>query len=328
LCELLSTLIKTIHGNFQTCASPESFLARATSIVGAEQYVQKVVLVGASNLRSSAVHFSSAGYDVQDLTVPGWVASPENIEKMKAKVEETSSDSNTVFIFDLLGNSAYRFEQYDGTQSLPFRVNNRFHLAGNVVTCALPTFKKLVDGVLPIIAGKRDGIGLIVPPLPRYLFVGCCGQKEHCQNVSDPNHARKMLSDIIGLRSSLKKLVINSGLTNVRVLDTCCVTSCAGTANTESRLCALRDVMAPDGVHYLSDGYANFVSQCASAAAASFTKTDVSRTNQSQTKHFWRGFRSSIGAKTAVHGSGNRATFARGSKRGRPGRHFHPYKRN
>jgi hypothetical protein len=106
LCELLSTLIKTIHGNFQTCASPESFLARATSMVGAEQYVQKVVLVGASNLRSSACHFSSAGYDVQDLTVPGWVASPENIEKMKAKVEETNSDSNTVFVFDLFGNSA------------------------------------------------------------------------------------------------------------------------------------------------------------------------------------------------------------------------------
>jgi hypothetical protein len=65
-------------------------------MVGAEQYGQKVVLVGASNLRSSACHFSSAGYDVQDLTVPGWVASPENIEKMKAKVEETKSDSNTV----------------------------------------------------------------------------------------------------------------------------------------------------------------------------------------------------------------------------------------
>jgi hypothetical protein len=147
--------------------------------------------------------------------------------------------------------------------------------------------------------------------------------------VSKESTVRMFLIQItLGLRSSLKKFVINSGLTNVRVLDTCCVTSCAGTANTESRLNALRDVMAPDGVHYLSEGYANLVAQCASAAAASITKFEVIKTNTSQTKHFWRGFRSSNGAKTAVHGNGSRASFARGSKRGRPGRQFHPYRRN
>jgi hypothetical protein len=52
-------------------------------MVGAKLYGRRVVLVGASNLRSSASHFGSAGFDVQDLTVPGWVASPENIEKLK-----------------------------------------------------------------------------------------------------------------------------------------------------------------------------------------------------------------------------------------------------
>jgi hypothetical protein len=167
-----------------------------------------------------------------------------------------------------------------------------------------------------------------VPPLPRYLFAGCCDQREHCQNVSDPNHPRKLLSNIISLQNSLKKFVINSGLTNVRVLDTCCVTSCAGTANTESRLNALRDVMAPDGVHYLSEGYVNLVAGCVSAVDASITKLEVTKTNTSQTKHFWRGFRSSNRAKIVVHGNSSRASFVRGSKRGKPGRHFHPYRRN
>ncbi len=54
---------------------------------------QKDVLVGVSNLRNSAGHFSSAGFDVQDVAVPGWVASPENIENMKAKVAGIDADS-------------------------------------------------------------------------------------------------------------------------------------------------------------------------------------------------------------------------------------------
>jgi hypothetical protein len=295
-----------------------------TSMVGAEPYGRKVVLVGASNLRSSACHFSLAGFDVQHLTVPGRVASPENITKLKTKVEEIKTDSNTVFVFDLFGNSAYRFEQFDGTKSLPFRTNNKFHLAGNVVTCALPTFKKLVDGVLPIIAGKRDAVGLIVPPLPRYLFAGCCDQKEHCQNISDPNHPRKLHSDIISLRNSLKKLISNSGLVNVRVLDSCCVTSCDGTANTELRLNALRDVMAADGVHYLTEGYVNLVAGCVSAVDALINKTEVAKTNTCQPKHFWRGFCSVNGAKLVVRGNSSRGSFTSGFKRGRPRRQFHP----
>jgi hypothetical protein len=57
---------------------------------------------------------------VIDLTIPGWIASPENIEKMIKKVSTVEENTSNVFVFDLFGNSAYRFEQFDGTQSLPY----------------------------------------------------------------------------------------------------------------------------------------------------------------------------------------------------------------
>jgi hypothetical protein len=94
-------------------------------MVSAENCGQKVVLVGASNLKNSASHFSSSGYDVIDLTIPGWIASPENIEKMIKKVSTVEENTSNVFVFDLFGNSAYRFEQFDGTQSLPYKVGNK-----------------------------------------------------------------------------------------------------------------------------------------------------------------------------------------------------------
>ncbi len=85
-------------------------------MVGTEKCKQKVVLVGSSNLRNSASHFSSAGYEVVDYTEPGWVASPDNIKKMAEKINSGGVEGNHIFVFDLFGNSAFRFEQYDGTQ--------------------------------------------------------------------------------------------------------------------------------------------------------------------------------------------------------------------
>ncbi len=101
----------------------------------------------------------------------------------------------------------------------------------------------------------------------------------------------------------------NSGRVNVRVLDSCCVTNCGGTANTELRPSALRDVMATDGVHYLSEGYFNLVAGCASAMDVTVSKNEAAKANTSQTKHFWRGFRSVNGAKICVRGITSRGKF-------------------
>jgi hypothetical protein len=294
-------------------------------MVSAENCGQKVVLVGASNLKNSASHFSSSGYDVVDLTIPGWIASPENIEKMLKKVSTVEENTSNFFVFDLFGNSAYRFEQFDGTQSLPYKVGNKYHLAGNVVVCVPSTFKKLVEGVAPLIEAKKSSVGLIVPPLPRYLFAGCCEQKDHCKNVSEQNHPRKLLSDIIGMRNSLKKQVIGCGINNVWVLDACCVTGCKNTANIEQRLLSLKTVMASDNVHYLSDGYANLVENCTAALRARDTAETVTKSSSIASQFFWRGFRSPIGAKTTAMMPGARGM---GSARGRHGKTFHPYRRN
>jgi hypothetical protein len=297
LSKLLNTLINTIHRNFQSCARPEIFLVRTTPMVSAENCGQRVVLVGASNLKNSASHFSSSGYDVRDLTISGWIASPENIENMIKKISTIEESSGNIFVFDLFGNSAYRFEQFDGTQSLPYKVGNKYHLAGNVVTCMPTTFKKFVEGIILLLEAKKSSVGLIIPPLPRYLFAGFCEQKDHCKNVSEQNHPRKMLTDIIGLRNSLKKLVTGSGIANVRVLDACCVTGCKSTANIEQRLIGLKSVMVSDNVHYLSEGYANLVENCTAALQAQGMAEMAAKSNNKASQFFWRGFRSPVGAK-------------------------------
>jgi hypothetical protein len=49
-------------------------------------------------------------------------------------------------------------------------------------------------------------------------------------------------------------------ISNFRVLDTCCTTGCISTANTPSRISALRQVTAKNGVHFVTAGYKHLTS--------------------------------------------------------------------
>jgi hypothetical protein len=94
-------------------------------------------------------HFADSSMQFEDVTSPGWTASAENIEKLRNTVE-TESMSAAGLVFDILGNSSVRYEQFDGTTSLPFYSDGKYHLGGKVVITPTDVFKKVVNNVLPI----------------------------------------------------------------------------------------------------------------------------------------------------------------------------------
>jgi hypothetical protein len=162
--ELLDSLLHYIFKNFRACSSPVMFLARVdvnTDI--SENPEKKVFLFGARNLRQSLSHFVDSELKFEHHTVPGWMATQENITLLKKMVEDRASDC-AAFVFDLFGNSSVRFEQYDGTTALPFRSDGIFHLGGKIVTTPLDIFKKIVVNVIPILKAKGAKPCVIIPP--------------------------------------------------------------------------------------------------------------------------------------------------------------------
>ncbi len=129
----------------------------------------------------------------------GWTPCPENVRKMAATVEEKATNS-AAFVFDLLGNSSVRFEQFDGTTSLPFKSNGKYHLAGKVVTTPPEIFKKVVQKIPPIIQAKGNKPCIVMPPLPRYLFAGCCSDSGHCTNANDSDYQSLLMSGFVRLK--------------------------------------------------------------------------------------------------------------------------------
>jgi hypothetical protein len=207
---------------------------------------------------------------------------------------------------------------------LPFKSQGRFHLGGKVVVSPPDIFKKTVSAIVPILLEKKDIPCVIVPPIPRYLFSRCCSDTGHCTNANDSDFCEKLLTGFLQQRNDLIKNLVAAGITNFKVLDACCTTAGATTANTKTRITDLRGVTARDGVHFVAAGYRNLAARsqvciCALLSAPSRpVKPSVS---------FWRGFKSPVGSKRA------RSAPVPSSRRrggGRPFRHrgFHPYRKN
>ncbi len=71
---------------------------------------------------------------------------------------------------------------------------------------------ELFDLIFPVLAVHPDATKIILPPPPRYLFMGGCANTSHAENIRSPGHAQEMLEKIIHLRSQPKKHVIASSL--------------------------------------------------------------------------------------------------------------------
>jgi hypothetical protein len=85
-------------------------------------------------------------------------------------------------------------------------------MQGPVTVCSDVTFKRLVQIIMPII-GDAAGLGkLFIPPLPRYVFGGCCTKQDHCTNTSEPQHARDMLKKVEHLRSLYETELAKQGV--------------------------------------------------------------------------------------------------------------------
>jgi hypothetical protein len=320
LGELVRTLIHTVNRDFQSCSNPEDFLVRESMAEEPDTGAQKVILLGASNLGHCADHLRKLGISVIDLTKPGWIATPDKVSALLEKLNSIPCNNGDRLVLDLYGNLSYRFEQFDGTLSLPYKSDGRSHLAGNVVACPMPVFKKIVESTSSLFTSKRQCSIVVVPPLPRYLYGGCCNLAGHCSNVTKQEHAGKLLGEVTGLRNCLKKHIAGLGIANCRVLDTCCVTRCIPTADLQTRVSALKEVTAKDHIHFRAEGYANIVKHILSAQST----TQIVPTQQIEAKrYYWRGFRSSVGANSLVGTLRN----ARGHYKAHRTVHHHPYRR-
>jgi hypothetical protein len=218
--ELIWILMATLKQNFGTVFSPDHLVPRATT-KGQDPRVlnNHIVVLGASNAKRLVPVLEGLGFTVTDLSRPGWLATDENIAALIQELQRLKLPPGFAVLMDLLGNATFRFEQFDGSTSLPYKDIKGWHYAGKITVCPDNNFKSILSALSPIFMSAQSNLKVIIPPMPRYLTGGCCANPGHGTNVHEEGYGIAMLDKLTYLRGQMKKKLKDLGVRNYWLLD-------------------------------------------------------------------------------------------------------------
>ena len=181
--ELLRALLTALSSHLMVDCNPGASPVRMSENKQCgKDLTRTVLMIGASNMRRCLPYLASLGYKTVDLTHIGWDGSDAAIVRLRAELEKVSGFKNATLVFDLLTCTSYRFIQVDGGLVLPVKIGACFHLLGKVALCDDKMMKADVAKIQPVLSSV-SGPKVILPPLPRFVTGGCCGEPTLAHNV-------------------------------------------------------------------------------------------------------------------------------------------------
>ena len=172
---------------------------------------------------------------------------------------------------------------------------------------------------MPLLLGL---IKMVIPPILRFVFGGCCASKHHTTNTSAPDHPAKMLAEHIRQWHTITKALVDSHTTHFRVTDILGIFSAQHDSLTKKarKICTFTH---KDNVHLTPAGYrqlseeivldCNIISSKQQSSAKQLRSTTASPGEEKM----WQGFRTTRGV--------GRTSAA--PQRGRGGPRHYPYRR-
>ena len=196
-------------------------------------------------------------------------------------------------------------------------------MPGDVVPVADDMLATQVRQVAAALKTLKDTGKIIVPPIPRYMFGGCCNNSSHAQNTQNTTHGQTSLNDHTRQRKTIIQTLADSGCSNFKVLDFV-GTYAPDHLPTTQKLDILRHHTHQDNVHLSPDGYAKLANRIIDEALSLTSKNNTNRkhtsTQRTLTGRSWRGFISTAGIGRS---SAPAPAYSRHLQRHR----HHPYKK-
>ena len=155
---------------------------------------------------------------------------------------------------------------------------------------------------------------IFVPPIPRYLFGGCCNDLGHAGNTRSPDHAEKFICEHFRIRNCLKTNL--KRVPNTRVLDV--VGGISGSQNSGDQLAALKKVSAKDNVHLTDQGYAAIAASIVKEASLFDLPKQKQPSSRIGKQTDWHGFISHSGIGKSGIGKSESGNRQQGSHRSHP----------
>jgi len=332
--ELLLALLTQLSAKIGVNAHPEDILAREPAeLEGGENTIttpKKIVICGGSNCKRLAADLTTMGVPVIDLCVPGWVPTPANIDKLTAELTEIGKTYEVVLVGDMISNVSFCFEQLNGTLALPVKSGGKFHMYGKVCIGSKESLVNVLEKIVPVLRSV-NGLKIVLPPLPRYLYSPCCQIPGHCEGLQEPGYVPELLCKTRGIRKIIRDH-LHTRVGDIWVPDTVTTLTTDGGV-TDPVPDNIRHLFGTDGVHLSRDGATHYADIVKELINEKISAACVVSGKGAVMEYFWRGFVSPVGSNRpsnqgAFHqnrsfGGGKRRGLSSGNRSGGGG--WRPY---
>ncbi len=118
--ELIKVMLNQLHCDYGCRAHPGDLvpgeLAGGHDLAKINVAKERLILLGGSHCKRSVKHFTGKGFEVIDLTVPGWTPITKNINEAMENLTSLVDLGNSIVVCDLLSNVAYKHGTYSFKQ--------------------------------------------------------------------------------------------------------------------------------------------------------------------------------------------------------------------
>jgi hypothetical protein len=218
LTELLSELNAKFLTDLASLACEEGYSSQEEVLENS----YRVIVIGGSHAGRLADCLDDMGLEVIDLSVPGWTVTEKNVEKAVADLEKelsTSSDLDTVIIYQLFDNSVYFEVKEDGSRSLPSKIDGKYHIAGELHMAERSVLKTLFSLALPLFRAGGENLKVIISPMMRYITNSCCADPAHLTNRGTMEYKTTMGERLVDMATWLKDIAFFKRIRNYKILN-------------------------------------------------------------------------------------------------------------
>jgi hypothetical protein len=212
----------------------------------------KFVLVGASHAKRLCEVMTGLNMEAVTLGTTSWFPSKKNRDKLADELKEfleglePDPEKKVVVIFANLDKSYFQARSEDGSFIFHRLHDGTYHVDGDLVACPMEQLKFLFELLIPVFNANAGMRRLLLCPIPRYLWKGCCEDPDHAPNRSDEGFQEDILEGLEKAKRVMRSLAFRHDLKDMKIIN-------------PGKLLMEPALWGEDPVHPLVDGYKKII---------------------------------------------------------------------
>ena len=217
---IISGLLTDLNNKYDLGLDTKPNLTRASA--ESETTKPRILVIGGSHAGRTGDEFEERGYEVLRVCSPGWRPTRAAVQEILPKIEnaKTMMREDDIVLLHCLDNVSY-FARTEEGGDMPIRRGDDgdFHVEGDLILASKDRQLILFNTIEPILQLLAIFKLLLVTPMPRFLYEGCCPLESHASNRFEDGFEVKLRVGLREFRINIKNFAFMRNLRNIKVLD-------------------------------------------------------------------------------------------------------------